>query len=73
MNAREANRIATVAAKDQIQRRFKFIMNQIEAAASDGKYSYAFYDPLQEELVEALTDLGYEVNRTTYTIGWRNV
>ena len=71
MNAKEAYEIATVAAKDKIERRFNFIMRQIEAAAADGKFSYVFYAPLQDELVERLTDLGYEVNRTNYTIGWR--
>ena len=72
LNAHQAYNIATAAAKDQIERRFNFIMRQIEVAASEGKYSYAFYDPLQDELVKMLTDLGYEVNRLNYTIGWRN-
>lgn len=73
MNAKEAYEVATAAAKDKIERRFKFIMNQIEVAASDGKFNYVFYDPLQDELIERLTDLGYEVNKTNYTIEWRNV
>lgn len=72
LNAHQACNIATAAAKDQIERRFNFIMRQIEVAASEGKYHYAFYDPLQDELVEMLTDLGYEVNKSTYTIIWRN-
>lgn len=72
LNAYQACNIATAAAKDQIERRFKFIMNRIEAAASEGKYYCGFNEPLQEELAERLQDLGYEVNMNTYTIGWRN-
>lgn len=73
LNAHKAYKIATVAAKDNVQRYFKFIMRKIEAAASNGQYSCSFYGPLQDELVKMLTDLGYEVNKTTYTIEWRNV
>ena len=72
LNAHQAYNIATAAEKDKVEQRFKCIIHRIKAAAADGKYYCGFYYPLQDELVERLTNLGYKVNNTNYTIEWRN-